>query len=224
MGTSGWLNDEADVTMQVRFYPPNDFGLYDMAGNVSEWVLDVYRPISSTDVNDFRAFRGNEFKQYDKNYQDIGSLEVLQDPQKEVRNGDTVIVRLPGQLPVRSESVEENIKRRNYSKADYRDYLDGDVESSQNYANPTQEGEAPMYNYGNTTLIGNTTRVYKGGSWKDRAYWLSPGTRRYLEEDQATDDIGFRCAMDRVGFQNESSAKKKRPAKAKKKNFKRYRM
>jgi hypothetical protein len=30
--------------------------------------------------------------------------------------------------------------------------------------------------------------------------------------------------MDRVGFQNESSAKKKRPAKVKKNNFKRYRM
>ena len=24
MGTSGWLNDQADITMQVRFYPPND--------------------------------------------------------------------------------------------------------------------------------------------------------------------------------------------------------
>ena len=81
-----------------------------------------------------------------------------------------------------------------------------------------------MYNYGNTTLIGNTSRVYKGGSWKDRAYWLSPGTRRYLEEDQATDDIGFRCAMDRLGFQNESNSKKKRPVKVKKNNFKRYRM
>ena len=81
-----------------------------------------------------------------------------------------------------------------------------------------------MYNTGNTTLIGNTTRVYKGGSWKDRAYWLSPGTRRYLEEDQSTDDIGFRCAMDRVGFQNESRAKKKRSAKVKKNSFKRYRM
>jgi len=30
--------------------------------------------------------------------------------------------------------------------------------------------------------------------------------------------------MDRVGFQNESSAKKKRPTKVKKNNFKRYRM
>ena len=224
MGTSGWLNDEADVTMQVRFYPPNDFGLYDMAGNVSEWVLDIYRPTSSSDVNDFRAFRGNEFKQFDKNYQDIGSLEVLQEPQKEIRNGDTVIVRLPGQLPVRPERIEENVNRRNYSKSDYRDYIDGDEESSQNYANQIQEGEAAMYNYGNTTLIGNTSRVYKGGSWKDRAYWLSPGTRRYLEEDQATDDIGFRCAMDRLGFQNENNAQKKRPSKVKKKNFKRYRM
>ncbi|MGB1185045.1 MAG: SUMF1/EgtB/PvdO family nonheme iron enzyme, partial [Schleiferiaceae bacterium] len=224
MGTSGWLNDEADVTMQVRFYPPNDFGLYDMAGNVAEWVMDVYRPVSSYDVTDFRAFRGNEFKHYDKNYQDIGSLEVLQDPQKEVRNGDTVIVRLPGQLPLRDVTVEENVKRRNYEKADYRDYLDGDTESSQNYANPTQEGEAPMYDYGNKTLIGNTTRVYKGGSWKDRAYWLSPGTRRYLEEDQSTDYIGFRCAMDRVGFQNMDSKKKKRPTKVKRHNFKRYQM
>ena len=121
MGTSGWLNDQADVTMQVRFYPPNDFGLYDMAGNVAEWVMDVYRPVTSSDVTD----------------QDIGSLEVLQDPQKEVRNGDTVIVRLPGQLPTRDVTVEETVTRRNYSKSDYRDYLDGDTESSMNYSNPT---------------------------------------------------------------------------------------
>ncbi|MFT6199800.1 MAG: sulfatase activating formylglycine-generating enzyme, partial [Vicingaceae bacterium] len=40
---------------------------------------------------------------------------------------------------------------------------------------------------------------YKGGSWDDRAYWMTPGTRRYLEEDQSTNKIGFRCAMIRVG-------------------------
>ena len=42
-------------------------------------------------------------------------------------------------------------------------------------------------------------RVYKGGSWKDRAYWMTPGSRRFLDQAQATDYIGFRCAMTRVG-------------------------
>ena len=33
-----------------------------MAGNVSEWVSDVYRPLSSEDVDEFRPYRGNVFK------------------------------------------------------------------------------------------------------------------------------------------------------------------
>jgi hypothetical protein len=33
-----------------------------MAGNVSEWVMDVYRPLSAEDKDDFRPFRGNVFK------------------------------------------------------------------------------------------------------------------------------------------------------------------
>ena len=54
-------------------------------------------------------------------------------------------------------------------------------------------------------------RVYKGGSWKDRAYWLNPGTRRFLDQDQASDHIGFRCAMTRLG----SKSKKKKSARHK---------
>ena len=222
MGTSGWLNDQADITMQVRFYPPNDFGLYDMAGNVAEWVMDVYRPVSSYDVTDFRGFRGNEFKHFNGKESELKSLEVLQDPQWEIRNGDSIMVRLPGQLPTRSVTEEESATRRNYNKGDYRDYLDGDNESSLNYENPAEEGEAYMYDYGNKSLIGNYSRVYKGGSWKDRAYWLSPGTRRHLEENQSTDYIGFRCAMDRVGFQNLDETRSKRSGNVKRHNFKRY--
>ena len=30
-----------DVTAPVYSYWPNDYGLYNMAGNVSEWVMDV---------------------------------------------------------------------------------------------------------------------------------------------------------------------------------------
>jgi gliding motility-associated lipoprotein GldJ len=48
-----------------------------------------------------------------------------------------------------------------------------------------------------TTLINDDVRVYKGGSWRDRAYWLDPAQRRYFPQDMATDYIGFRCAMSR---------------------------
>jgi formylglycine-generating enzyme required for sulfatase activity len=48
-------------------------------------------------------------------------------------------------------------------------------------------------------MVDDHSRVYKGGSWKDRAYWMNPGSRRFLDERLATDYIGFRCAMARVG-------------------------
>ena len=57
-----------------------------------------------------------------------------------------------------------------------------------------------MYDYGRTTLVNNYTRVYKGGSWQDDAYWLSPGTKRFLNEDLAKNDIGFRCVIDHLGY------------------------
>ena len=50
-----------------------------------------------------------------------------------------------------------------------------------------------------TTLIDDEARVYKGGSWKDRAYWLNPGSRRYMNQTRSSNDIGFRCAMSQVG-------------------------
>ncbi len=218
-GLGGWLNDEAMVTMQVKFYPPNDYGLYDMAGNVAEWVMDVYRPLSPEDMTDLNPFRGNQFSTFDENYQDFGALEILQEPQ--YNSDSSAIDNLPGELPTRKVTEEENLNRRNYKYSDYRDVLDGDQESSIYYdQDPTEE--AAMYDYQKTTLIDNTSRVYKGGSWKDRAYWLTPGTRRHLEENQSTDYIGFRCAMDRLGFQNQSSDKDEDPSKPKRDKFKRY--
>lgn len=58
-----------------------------------------------------------------------------------------------------------------------------------------------------TTMIDDEARVYKGGSFKDRAYWQNPGARRYLNQKKATNDIGFRCAMSQIGG---GSIKKKR--------------
>ena len=354
MGVAGQLNDGADVTAPVESYWPNDYGLYHMAGNVSEWVMDVYRPLTSEDYDEFRPFRGNVFKtrllnnegsielknaqvmydvhgmkeymneferirfqrvsaqkhdpndtiipvgiaaniesrnpsqfgyapdpfyvshgkvkdsielqlfasintvldvamSYKNEKHDIEASAYVQDNlfdglfADEIRTGpegeeyafeiismlregfNDFIINTPGKLKYREVTEEENIGRLNYRKADYADYLDGDIESSKFYANdPRKQGinqatrDANLVMYQNmheqfdlqggqimpgggdrtswpTTMISDKSRVYKGGSWKDRAYWLVASNRRYLDEDKSTDAIGFRCAMDRVG-------------------------
>lgn len=359
MGVAGHLNDNADVTAPVDSYWPNDYGLYNMAGNVSEWVLDVYRPLSSEDFDDFRPFRGNVFKtkvlnnagmidtkntqvefdvhglkQYVNEFErvrfqrisaerhdpddpnipaymstqnssnhrvrnaenevirsyspdqfyissgrkkdeveldilkrvngwldsairlknlkyDIEASFIVQEEilanifDEELREGPEqeyaheiismlrdgfadYVINTPGRLKWRNEVEEENIGRLNYRRSDYIDYKDGDIESSVFFDNKDRKNDINefkrdpdlvMYQSryeefdleGNqiapftdrtswpTTLISNKSRVYKGGAWNDRAYWVSGGTRRFLDEDKAMSSLGFRCAMDRVG-------------------------
>lgn len=190
MGVAGSLNDRAAITAPVKDYWPNDYGLYCMAGNVSEWVLDVYRPMSYQDVSGFRPFRGNVFTKME--------LDV---------NGNPVIDSLGRikRVPITERDAEG---RYNYRKADYRNYLDGDARSVQQQGEldtTGYDGTGSMYvnnNVEQTSLISDEVRVYKGGSWKDRAYWLSPGERRFLKQTEARDDLGFRCAMTRVGGNN----------------------
>jgi hypothetical protein len=64
-----------------------------------------------------------------------------------------------------------------------------------------------QYGYGQTTLVSDITHVYKGGSWNDRAYFLSPGARRFLEDNQASSTIGFRCALVSYGSQEGNGLK-----------------
>ena len=45
-------------------------------------------------------------------------------------------------------------------------------------------------------------KCIKGGSWDDRAYWMSPGTRRFMQANQSSATVGFRCVMDRLGSPN----------------------
>jgi len=192
-GLAGSSNDGYAIPAPVRSYLPNDLGLYCMAGNVNEWVADVYRPLSSEDVDDFRPFRGNVF------------TEFRRDEEGNIAQKDSL-----GRLKL--DTVGYNTVRNNYQLGDNRNYGDGDILSSiyyQDNGNTAPELHANsdrMYNQGSgdkymgmTSLINDKSRVYKGGSFLDRAYWLSPGTRRFLDEEKSAVDIGFRCAMDRVG-------------------------
>ncbi|MFM2146123.1 MAG: hypothetical protein RL732_959 [Bacteroidota bacterium] len=178
MGIAGGLNDRAVYTAPVNSFFPNAFGLYNMAGNVNEWTADVYRPLSPGDNEDVAPFRGNYFQKIYSNTDGEMEKDSLGRPKK---------------LYV---TDEESSKRRNYQKGNVINYADGDsLIVGVNYDPDSLAGRG----YGYTTLISDKSRVIKGGSWNDRAYWLSPGTRRFLEEDQSSSTIGFRCAMDRLG-------------------------
>lgn len=188
MGVAGDLNDEADRPVDVKKYWPNDFGLYNMAGNVSEWVMDVYRQSSHDDVAELNPFRGNYYE----------TKRLLEDGTVEER--DSI-----GRVPMVPVSDFRNDRRRNYRQADNKNYLDGDWASileRDRWANPISPSSTDeMYRKTDQlySLVSDKARVYKGGSWRDIQYWAAPATRRYLDEDEATDYIGFRCAMSHLG-------------------------
>ena len=190
MGLAGDLNDNAAITAPVKSYWPNDYGLYCMAGNVNEWVADVYRQLNSVEVDPLNPYRGNIFKVLER------------DQDGNVAEKDSL-----GRLRYREVTPEKVADRYNYQKADYRNYKDGDLGSAISNTDDWKgedRGTSQMYaqdaeNNDFTTLVNDRARVYKGGSWMDRAYWLIPSTRRFLDEKSARADLGFRCAMTRVG-------------------------
>ena len=240
-GIAGWSDDGADITNEVMSYDPNDFGIYDMAGNVAEWVADVYRPIVDDEFSDFAYYRGNV---YTKNsitedggvisFNVIGVDDIEYDT---LSNGKVIAKTLPGQLKQVPVDENETYLRTNFNTDDNRNFRDGDKQSSR-YFDDFEEGDesgsdeitrkmydSPKhlveanedgtlnreYDKSNdrTSLINDKVRVYKGGSWKDREYWLDPAQRRFYPEDMATDFIGFRCAMSRVGSKSKNKKKKK---------------
>jgi gliding motility-associated lipoprotein GldK len=72
-GRGNYVDDGYAYTSPVGVFFPNDFGLYDMSGNVAEWCEDAYidsynplvwdlNPIYRDDENDKKVIRGGSWK------------------------------------------------------------------------------------------------------------------------------------------------------------------
>ena len=238
-GIAGWSDDGADITNKVKSYEPNDYGLYDMAGNVAEWVADVYRPIIDDEYNDLNYYRGNVYTKNaineDGSVKIVGTDNIVYDT---LSNGKIIARNLPGEILQVPVDENETYLRTNFNKSNAINFRDGDRQSSRRFESFNEDDDADsktdetrqMYNSPKnviardsagkilreydrsntrTSLINDETRVYKGGSWKDREYWLDPAQRRYFPQDMATDYIGFRCAMSRVGSKSKEKNKTK---------------
>lgn len=227
-GIAGWSDDGADITAPVMSYKPNDFGLYDMAGNVNEWTADVYRPMVDEEASDFNYHRGNV---YTKNkigpegkFDFVTTENIKYDT---LATGKIIARNQPGQIAQVPVDENETYLRQNFDRSDNRNYRDGDKQSSKYYKIKSEDGDdklkdtkrmydSPIHQVGTDTLEGNmlrrydrsdkrttlvddNVRIYKGGSWRDRAIWLDPASRRFLPEYIASDDLGFRCAMSKTG-------------------------
>ena len=179
MGVAGNHNDGYVLTAPVDAYAPNDFGLYNMAGNVNEWVLDVYRETSFEEMTEYNPYRGNVYKRIKR---DAAGNMIL--------------------TPYGTVAVEFD------AEDDKRNFHDGDMASLFETDYPLDtigltEEQKQNIKYDPSDIliprINDETRVYKGGSWNDRIYWLNPTTRRFKQQNESSSTIGFRCAMSVLG-------------------------
>jgi len=144
-------------TAPGKYYRANDFGLYNMAGNVNEWVADLYRPASNIESDAISPFMGGGYTR--PQYDEEGNL---------AKDSAGRVIMIADD--------------RRYSDDLLVSYLDSITIS----ANPNGQ-------------VNNRNRVYKGGSYRDMPYWVTPGARRFFNESKGKDDIGFRCAMIGLG-------------------------
>ena len=235
MGVSGMLNDGYVITNPVDAFAPNDFGLYNMAGNVNEWVMDVYRETTYQDVTEYNSFRGNIYKKAKRSengefvINPLGGIDVEwsgSDDKRDYLDGDFASL-IQTDYPLDTlgaqflkglaslsegnggggddEGGDEGGDEEGGDEEGGEDEEEGGEDEEESDGGSDDGGAQADKKIDWTDIyapkITKTTHVYKGGSWNDRAYWLHPSSRRYLEGNKSKSTLGFRCAMSTLGDQ-----------------------
>jgi hypothetical protein len=139
----------------------------------------VYRETSFEEMTEYNPFRGNIYSRLklDENGKPImtayGCLEIEYDPADD---------------------------KRNFRDGDPTSLFDTDYPLDTLNLTPEQK-ENVKYDPSDILIprVNDRTRVYKGGSWNDRIYWLNPTTRRFMDQSESSSTVGFRCAMSMLG-------------------------
>lgn len=67
-GRGNYIDDGGAFTVYAKSYFPNDYGLYNMAGNVAEWTSSIYNPTAIAYVNTLNPSYDKAVKEGDPDY------------------------------------------------------------------------------------------------------------------------------------------------------------
>jgi formylglycine-generating enzyme required for sulfatase activity len=163
---AGFEADNSTITAPVNAYLPNSYGIYNMSGNVSEWVQDRY----SLDI--VTALMLNPEEKILPDFSKMRTLYQLEGENATVEFLFTELMKInPKKLP--SKEIDISIFKEETLLPFIYDYIRFEQEDSNQR---------------------NFYQLVKGGSWFDGPYALQIGARQILKQ-QCSSRVGFRMAM-----------------------------
>lgn len=173
------FSDNTSITAPSESYPPNSYGIYNMSGNVSEWVTDVlYLAVSGIKDDELlNAFRENSSAAA-KEKPDFSRIVDFY-KEKGVHAAADFMLSEMKRLKLNEHLISE-ADLSNYKKQVLIPFVTDYIRFAQNIPED------------------NSFRIVKGGSWFDGPYSLQIGARHCLQQQKSSARVGFRLAMNKI--------------------------
>ncbi|HOZ30999.1 MAG TPA: SUMF1/EgtB/PvdO family nonheme iron enzyme, partial [Bacteroidales bacterium] len=168
-GKNKVINWEFYLTSPVKLFPPNDKGLYDMAGNVAEWVMDIYIPSSFREFSVMDTLTNNKFLVQDPSLYDSNLFYITEEDNE-------------------SEALKKLVDYHYlYNIEEKMDTVNG-----RNYW--LTRARAEIHN-AKVVKANPKARIIKGGSWNSGPAYLQCGSREIISDTKNSSHVGFRVCM-----------------------------